>query len=396
MNNKIPRLVGVALTLAIAVGACSSSGESIEGLVLDPAEATTTAVAETPTPEAQVTAMDLQSSLDAIVIESGVPAIGAAIFDGDGVLDIAVSGVRQRGEDTEVTIDDRFHIGSNTKALTAVLLARLEEQGGAITSETTVSEAFPNIAIHADYDGVTMAELMRHSGGVPFLDGIPDDIRDLPVVQARAAGADLLLSEPSAIPAGTLAQYSNSNYVLVGVALEAATGQSWEELMTTQVFEPLGMDSCGFGAPGVEGEDNEPRGHDSDGDAMFGDNPPLLGPAGTAHCSMADWGTVLVELLNGFKGESDFLTQESVQRLFEPNAVPIEGMPNGHNALGWVVLDGPQGDIYWHNGSNTFWYSQAIIDPAADRVILAVTNEAPTGAQAADMALAVLTADLQN
>ncbi len=388
MKNKIPGLLGVALTVAITAGACSHGNEPSEGLVLNATE--TTAVTTTP-PSSEATQTDLSSALDTIVNDTGVPAVGAAIFDSDGLVDIAVSGVRERGSDAEVTVDDRFHLGSNTKAMTAALFARLAEQGSGVTLETTAAEAFPDVDVHPDYAAVTMAQLMRHSGGVPALEGIPDSLRELPVTEARVVGAAEILSEPSDIPAGTLARYSNSNYILIGAALEAATGQSWEELMTTEVFEPLGMDSCGFGPPGAEDEADEPRGHDENGRPVFLDNAPMFGPAGTVHCSMTDWGNLLVELLNATKGESDFLTQESAESLFEPGSVPVEGLAGARNALGWVVLDGPRGPVYWHGGSNTFWNSQAVIDPTVDGVILTIANEARTGQQAADMALAVLT-----
>lgn len=156
----------------------------------------------------------------------------------------------------------------------------------------------------------TTLDTIVANNGVPAA-RIPDLLLELPVTEARALGADLVLPDPPEIPPGTLARYSNSNYILVGAALEEATGRNWEELLTTEVFKPLGMTSCGFGAPGVEDQANEPRGHDEDDTAVFIDNPPMLGPAGTVHCSMTDWGTFLVELLNATKGASDFLTQES-------------------------------------------------------------------------------------
>lgn len=406
MKNKTPRLLSVILAVAIAAGACSSSDEANESLILDPTETTTataptTAVAPTTettsaapstdaTTETASAEVDLQTALDSIVEDTGVPALGAAIFDSNGLVEISASGVRQNGSDAKVTTDDRFHLGSNTKAMTAALFARLEEQGSGVTYETTLGEAFPAVDVHADYATVTLAQLMRHSGGVPAEPDVPESIVNLPVTEARAQGAGVVLSQPPEIAPGTLARYSNSNYVLVGAALEASTEQSWEELMTAEVFEPLSMDSCGFGPPGVEGQTNEPRGHDRVGSAVFDDNPPALGPAGTVHCSMPDWGTFLVELLNATKGESDFLSQGSAARLFEPSSVPVEGIAGAQNALGWLVLDDPEGPVYWHNGSNTLWYSQAVINPAADGVILTVTNQAASGQQAADMAFELL------
>ena len=403
-------LAGLLLIVALAASACSSSDTATdEGLALSPTESSTTVTVE-PTstsvdePEAAPTTsaststvqdetdLEFGDALEAIVSETGVPGLGAAAFDSNGMIDIAVSGVRQRGDSTALTVEDRFHLGSNTKAMTAALFARLNEQGSGVAFDTTLAEAFTGAtAIHDEYTGVTMAQLMTHTGGVPNEPDIDETILDLPATEGRALGTELVLSEPPEVAPGTVARYSNIGYVMVGAALEAATGQTWEDLMRGQVFEPLDMDSCGFGPPGVEGELDEPRGHDPSGRPVYADNPALIGPAGTVHCSMNDWGVFLVELLRGLRGESDFLTQASVEQLFEPATEPVEGIPGAQNVLGWIAFDDPQGTVYWHNGSNMFWYSQAAIVPEIDAAILVVTNEAGTGQQAADMAFEVLT-----
>ena len=54
--------------------------------------------------------------------------------------------------------------------------------------------------------------------------------------------------------------YANANYMLTGAMLEELTDQSWEELITTKLFAPLGMAGVGFGSPG----DHQPLGHVKD------------------------------------------------------------------------------------------------------------------------------------
>ncbi len=385
-TTTIRRTTGaLAVTLALAASACGSDeAGGVGDVVIDAAESPSTTLDTRPN--------DLASALDEIVLDTGVPALGAALFDSDGMIDMAISGVRRRGDASVATVDDQFHIGSNTKAMTAALLARLAEHDRGITMETTLAAAFPDIAdLDPGYADITMAQLLRHTGGTPGdeLD-IDESILSMPVVDARALGAELILSEPPVIEPGTVSSYSNPGYVIVGAAMEAATGESWEDLMTTELFAPLGMDSCGFGAPGSEDDPSQPAGHDAAGEPAFVDNPALLGPSGTVHCSMNDWGRFLVEVLNGFNGTSDFLSQESAQQLLEPSAVSVEGVPGAHSAAGWLVLDGPDGTAFFHNGSNTAWYSQAAIVPASNRIVLAVANEEHTGEQATGMAFAAL------
>jgi len=388
-NRRI--LLTLVLAAALAASACSSGESSAIGTA--PADASTNAPRSTAEPtDAEKEEDELHEVLAAIVADTGVPALGAAVFDHEGLIDQATAGRRERDGSSAVTVDDTFHLGSNTKAMTAALLARLDEQGGLIGLDTTLSDAFGGGApVHDDYSTVNLAQLLSHSGGTPADDDldVDDEIFELPVTEARALGAQLILSEPPAVAPGTASVYSNAGYVVVAAAIEAATGQSWEDLMTAEVFSPLSMDSCGFGPPGIDGVDDQPLGHAADGQPIYFDNPAVLAPAGGIHCSMVDWGRFLVELLNGVDGNSTYLNQASIDRLFEPAATPVEGFDGGA-ALGWLVAEGPESTAWFHNGSNTAWFSQAAIVPAMDRAVLAVSNEAATGEQATALAFAAL------
>ncbi len=101
----------------------------------------------------------------------------------------------------------------------------------------------------------------------------------------------MLKDAPLTKPGSTYA-YSNVGYVLAGLMAEHVSGQSWETLMNKRLFEPLGMTSAGFGSPGHPGKVDQPWGHrDSGGEVRPTqvDNAPVMGPAGTVHCSVPDW-----------------------------------------------------------------------------------------------------------
>ncbi len=394
VRKKLPALL---LAAGLAASACSSDTGADTGADPTGTEPTTSTGGNEPSPtnqgEAPASDDELTDVLAAIVADTGVPALATAVFDSEGLIDQAAAGVRARGGSIPVTVDDVFHLGSNTKAMTAALLARIEEQGGLVGFDTTLAEAFGAATpVHDDYSTVTLEQLLSHTGGAPSdedLD-IDESIFALPLTEARALGAQVVVSESPVAAPGTMSVYSNAGYVLVAAAIESATDQAWEDLMTAEIFNPLAMDSCGFGPPGTEGAVDQPLGHDAaTGEPVYFDNPALLAPAGGVHCSMADWGRFLVELLNGFNGESDYLTQTSVERLFEPAAAPVANFDGG-SALGWLVAEGPQGAAWFHNGSNTAWFSQAAIVPGIDRVVVSVTNEAGTGEQAGGLAFAAL------
>src|SRR5205085_1080935 len=70
----------------------------------------------------------LQAFLDSTRIARGLPALGVAIVTSDSIV-VAVSGIRRMGDTARIAPNDRFHLGSNTKAMTATMIARLVGAG---------------------------------------------------------------------------------------------------------------------------------------------------------------------------------------------------------------------------------------------------------------------------
>ncbi|MCB9616800.1 MAG: beta-lactamase family protein [Sandaracinus sp.] len=314
--------------------------------------------------------------------DTGVPSLAVAIVDSRGVVESAASGVRRLGDSTPVTLDDRYHLGSNTKAMTATVAAILVDEG-TVAWTTTLEEVFGDeVTVDAGYADVTLAELLSHTAGiddeavVARIDELPDE-----VVAARRAGALAVIAAPPDGARGTFV-YSNVGYVIAGAILEKRTETSWESLLRTRLFAPLEMRSCGFGPPGTSGAVDEPWGHAHASDAPRpidpgaedADNPPLLGPAGTVHCAIADWAKFAAMNLRGQRGSTD--------ELVSPAGFVELATPRANDyALGWLVLDDPT--TLAHDGSNTRFYSIAILVPSGDRGLLVNTNVGGARAEAA-------------
>jgi CubicO group peptidase (beta-lactamase class C family) len=95
---------------------------------------------------------------------------------------------------------------------------------------------------------------------------------------------------------GSKFDYSNLGYAIAGALLERIGGKTWEELVTERIIEPLGLKSARFGPQASLGKVDAPLGHVIEGgkpNAMLaspnGDNPLILGPAGTMHMSVLDF-----------------------------------------------------------------------------------------------------------
>jgi CubicO group peptidase (beta-lactamase class C family) len=381
INKTLTRFAVLALALALAGTACSGNAAEPEP-IFDP-----TPSQPTYDPAAAAAAGDLTLALEAIVAETGVPALGAAAFTSEGQLDIGVAGLRKVGGAAPVLEDDLFHLGSNTKAMTAALLGLMSQQDRGVSFDTTLAEAFP-APVHADYADVTLADLLAHTGGTPEQAEDTDESLSLP--EQRADVAKVVLGSAPEIAPHTQSHYSNAGYIILGAALEAATDASWEDLMRTELFGPLGMSSCGFGAPGDGSGDDTPLGHLS-GEPVHLDNAPVMGPAGTVYCSMGDWGAFLTEILKGYQGSSEVFDKDTVDLLLATHDEPVDGAAGARAGRGWVLMEeGPDGPVYVHAGSNTFWLSQAVLVPEADIAIVAVSNEFSTGQPATGLALATL------
>lgn len=342
----------------------------------------------------------LAAVLESIRADRGLPALAAVLVRDGSVVEQAAVGRRAAGQDAAVTLDDQWHIGSLTKALTATLAGVLVERG-TLSWSLTVGQAFPGLvdSIRPEYVDVRLDELLRHvAGTVEDISRAPSwatlftDSR--PIVEQRRQLATELLQLPPDGPRGAY-RYSNAGYVIVGAMIEAVTGESWEDLVRHEVFAPLGMTASGFGAPGVAGSVTEPRGHrwsGSDWTAVepgpFADNPPALGPAGTVHTTLADYARFMAAHLAGARGVDGLLSAAAFDTLHTP-------APGSDYACGWGVAQRSWagGTVLQHSGSNTMWYATVWIAPERNFAMFAVTNaDGDPGQQGTDAAIVALIA----
>lgn len=342
----------------------------------NPTRATASTTDGAPAP---VTRPRLAALLEPIREQHHLPALGALVIINGKVAAVRVVGVRKLGGSARATVNDKFHLGSDTKAMTATLVAMLVEQG-VVTWDATMANLFPTLApsMDAGYRKATLAQLLGHQAGLPTKFAGPHQaawlklwLSKAPVTEQRQEFARALLTTPRAVPEGTF-RYSNAGYMIAGAAIERLTGTSWEALLTERLFKPLGMSSCGFGAPASKDKEDQPWGHRGDQPVPRGpgdDNPAALGPAGTVHCALRDWAKFIQLHLDALRGQPRLLSAASFKRLHTP-------LPNSRYALGWGVRRTSSGTELTHDGSNTMWYARARLDAAKNRALLIVTNRA--------------------
>ena len=353
----------------------------------------------------------LDDMLEPYLTKYQLPALAAAVVVEGNVVAVGAVGTRKAGEKIPVTRDDRFHLGSDTKAMTSLLAAMFVEEGK-LRWDSTIAEVLPDLVKDGDpqLKRVTVEQFLSHTSGLPadddafaklleqamMEDGNLDEMRAWLV---RQFSKRHLASKP-----GTTFAYANMNFVIVGVMLERISGKTWEELVRERVFEPLGLRSAGLGPQATLGEIDAPLGHVMVGQkpkALLagpnGDNPPVIGPAGTSNMSVLDFARWAGWHAGEGKRAPALVKPETLRKLHtavismpeKKNALP--GTPsNGKYALGWGEVEVPwaSGPLLYHGGSNRLNLAHIWLEPRRDFAMVTLTNIATADANHALFALA--------
>jgi CubicO group peptidase (beta-lactamase class C family) len=332
-------------------------------------------------PIADAGAGDLAATLRPIRERAGLPALAAAIVTTRAVEHIGIVGVRKWDDPTPATLDDAFHLGSDTKAMTGVLVGYAVDRGK-VSWTTTVAEVFPEWASEMDpaYRSVTLDQLLAHRGGFPH-DSWPSGssfstLHALPGTprEQRSAYVRMALRTPPEAAPGTKQVYSNMGFTVAGAMLERRLDTSWEELIASVLFGPLGMKGAGFGAMGHAGRvdalwQHLPRGTTPVEPGPMSDNPLAIGPAGTVHVTIDGWGHFIKDQLLSFDGHGAVLKPETYEHLHTP-------LFGGTYVAGWGIVQRPWagGDAFTHAGSNTQNMAIVWMAPRRRFAVLIATN----------------------
>lgn len=266
--------------------------------------------------------------------------------------------------------------------MTATVIAILVEKG-LLNWQTKVTDVFPQLkkTINPAYRSLTLRQLLTMRGGVPAninYDEIQLAANNNLIKARQIAMEKVLVSPPEAHPGDF--HYSNMSYVIAAHMAEKVTNQSWEVLMQQSLFDPLKMSSAGFGPP----QGAQPVGHYENGKPIpsniYGDNPAMIGPAGTVHLTIFDWAKFIELHLLGAEGNPHLLKLKSFQMLQDP----ISTQPPAY-AMGWMVEDlaWAKGKTLIHAGSNGYWYAKVWVAPNKKAAILIAINQGGEKANAA-------------
>ncbi len=358
----------------------------------------------------------LAAVLEPCLEKYGLPALGAAVVKDGKIISIGTVGTRRAGHKIPVTTGDRFHIGSDTKAMTALIAAMYVEEGK-LRWDSSVEEVFPELKrmMAPGTGSITLEQLLSHSSGMP---GDDEPLFTRLIMESFSRENDNLsdtrywmlarwVSQPIAAAPRRRFAYSNMGYIMVGAMIERVAGRSWEELVVERVFVPLKLKSAGLGPQSTVGRTDAPLPHKMvDGkvkpmlSGVFSDNPLVLGPAGTAHMSVEDFARWAAWNASAGKRGPHLVRPETLVKLRTvvidvpemDSAAP--GTPShGRYALGWgeVKFAWAREPLIYHAGSNGMNLAQIFFNPNNEFAMVLMTN---IGGQKANEALAALAEEL--
>ena len=203
----------------------------------------------------------LDGVLEPLRAKHGLPALAGAVVSKGQIAAAGAVGARLLNSDKKVTINDRFHLGSDTKAITATL-AGMAVEAGKLRWDSTIGDVLGGKVkgIEPRLAAVTLEELLSHTGGIS---SDTDEIINLyytgdgfkynmPAQRLRILNA--WKNHPPATKPGAEFHYANLGYVIAGAMIETAFGVSWEELMVNRIYTPLRLACGGDWAAGDDGE----------------------------------------------------------------------------------------------------------------------------------------------
>lgn len=306
-----------------------------------------------------------------------VPAMVVMVMNSRIIMLQEVHGVRVIDKQSQVTLDDFFHIGSCSKSVLAVMVARFVEQKK-IMWQTRFFDVFPELKADANsaYSDITLEDLFLCKAGIkaytnaeaePFPDYSPS------ISDKRLEFIKYLIKQPpsSEKKDGKFQHlYSNASYTMASAMLERVSGEKYEDLVKKTLMDDLGM-SVHIGWPNSISPD-QPWGHmiTKDKVEVFTPDhdykiPYLITPAGDLSMTPKDYARYTQLHLQGLRGSDNYISSEAYRYIHYGHEGFSLGVANG-------ILGGKRYSGF--DGSAGTFFCRSIIIPESDFAFTIMTN----------------------
>jgi D-alanyl-D-alanine carboxypeptidase len=321
---------------------------------------------------------ELQALADRVVAE-GVPGVLVLSRKGQRTITIA-SGVSDLATGRTLEIDDRVRVASVTKSYVATIILQLVEEQ-TLSLGDRIERWLPGLLPASGH--VTVEQLLRHESGIydfaddprtfaPYFEG-DYGYAYSPVQLVAMAGEHARLFE-----AGMKQVYSNTNFTLLGLIAEAASGMPFEALFDERIVQALGLEATHFargnGFGGVHSHGYIPL----DGQILdvTDVSPSVLYGCGNVISTQREVAIFFRALLDG-----ELLTPESLSAMktpgpvtVSPDYVPAEGRGFARG-LGVELHAGlPCGAFVGHAGQSVGYYARSYQSEDGQHQFVVIAN----------------------
>jgi D-alanyl-D-alanine carboxypeptidase len=334
----------------------------------------------------------LSEAIDHLMAAPGGPVGVIAVVDRKGRMTVDSQGTSELGMSTPITLQDHMRLASVSKAFSGAVALALVSQGTLHLTDT-VGQWLPTLP--GPWHKVTLAELLQHTSGIQDFsqtDAFKTAITADPQVAPPPATLLGYAQPELEFTPGSTYEYSNSDNIVVALMVEAATGQSYQEELASQVTQPLGLTGTSLPSdsamptPFVTGYQPDPPGQPED----------VTGPF-AAGWSFSSGGVVSTPLdattfVRAYaRGAGISAATHATQMRFRPGSSEPPGP--GVNSAGLAIFRYQTrcGTVYGHTG-NTPGYTQFVAATANGSKSVTVS----INAQISPKTNAVAFADLSN
>jgi len=296
---------------------------------------------------------------------------GVVLLARDGkILFARAYGMANLEHDVPNTVDTKFRLGSVTKQFTAAAIMMLQER-----KKLSVHDSICKYVHDCpdSWKSITIHHLLSHTSGIPSFTEFADNDRyerlPMQVVNTIARFKD----RPLDFPPGERFQYSDSGYLLLGYAIEQASGEKYEDFIRKNIYEPLHMQDSGYDHPWIILKHRAQGYSSKDGSLVnatcMAMDTPFAG--GSQYSTVRDlllWDQALYT--------EKLLSQASLQTLFTPNPGPyppgwLLGNKGGGYGYGWMI-DELFGRKLYHHGGLIYGFTSIIMRYPEDKTLVIV------------------------
>ncbi|MFD7031694.1 serine hydrolase domain-containing protein [Streptomyces sp. NPDC059917] len=332
----------------------------------------------------------VQRGLDALVREDGLPGALASVKGPGGRSRSYTAGVGDLATGAPVPADGQVRIGSNTKAFTAVVVLQLVAEGK-VGLDTPVDEYLRGLVRGERIDGrrITVRHLLQQTSGLPNYTEYDLQLRHY---EPREL-VDIALRHEGHFEPGRKWEYSNTNYVLAGMIVEAVTHRPIGEEIDRRVIRPVGLRHTYFPASGdITIREPHPKGYDREAAGapprdVTEMDPSWAWAAGGLISTNADLNRFYGALLSG-----DLLPKAQLDQMRTTVSAEFFG-PGARYGLGLASFPLSCGGVYWgHGGSFPGYETRGGVTARGRAANIAVTAQPTDKATIDRMATLVDTA----